>query len=1115
MASKDSHEPHAAVYVGPPVGLEIKARIESIYETREQMPIFEKLGGLTGVAASLHVDLAQGVSSDTVEHRRAAFGKNELPPEEPVTFLQILLAAWSDHMIIVLTIAACVSLILGLTVPHPGETEVDRSKGWIEGFAVILSVLIVTTVSSVNDYRKELKFRKLTDENNRQEMNVLRDGKRVIVDVSDLVVGDLMEITPGLVVPTDGFYVSGQSVVIDESSATGESDPKKKSAKAPFFMSGTVVNTAESAVVLVCAVGENSFGGRLLMASRQEGGPRPTPLQERLDDMADNIGKIGVTAAVILFTTLSIIEIVRFSKGEGEGTRFLDYFLICVAIVVVAVPEGLPLAVTISLAYSQNKMRKDNNQVRRLKACEIMGNATTICSDKTGTLTKNLMSVVQVTVGEKNFQVTAPGGELVKIDTGYSEKVVTMVSDAIALCSSSEKEVKDVPVIEGKGTHKQWRWENGKGNKTDNALLDFSDRVALSATDATSFTDLPHQRCRAKAKAEGLYIFPFTSERKKMSVIVKSKSVPAVHYVKGGSDVVLPLCTSVMTADGEIVAINDRWRQRLEEEIAHFANDANRTVGVAFANLKAFPTPEESEVEPVVGLTWLALLGIQDPLRDEVPDAVAKCQRAGVVVRMCTGDNLATAVAISKKCGIYDQSRGDIALEGKDFREMVYDAYAKEFAGKEGHKEFTPVLDRLRILARSQPMDKQLLVLMLMLRGDVVAVTGDGTNDAPALRMANVGFVMKSGTDIAVKSADIVLLDDNFRSVQRAVVWGRCVNDNIRKFLQLQLCVNVVAVFLTFIGSLTNTSENSSPLSTVQLLWINLIMDTFAALGLATEEPNEACLDRGPINRKAPLLSRRMFLTIGVVSMYQLVVTLVVFNVGHTWFGLGEYKIDKNPHYTVANLLVNPNIPARVRVYDDGKFSIIHRTIVFNIFVWSVIFNQFNARKLYGEVNIFEGFGRSKPFFVVLIIEIIVQVLAVETFRDFMKTRPLDYKQWLACIGLALLVLPIAVLSRLIPVPEKKYSRDFDPEDIDEDARAMLDKLQDEIKVKLAAKAADEAAAARAGGRSPRFLWNKARRHLVDAPRVVTAFRRAHVDGGMKTQQNLNSYRHFKTTGTK
>ncbi|KAG5486203.1 hypothetical protein LSCM1_07323 [Leishmania martiniquensis] len=1054
------------------VGGEIQMPLEDIFAcASEAMPLYEKLGKVEGIAKTLHTSLESGVDVATVEERRAFFGKNALPEDPPLTFWGVYKAAWEDSMIRLLTLAAIVSLILGLTVPDPGQTKVNYKTGWIEGFAIVCSVIIVTTVSSINDYRKEQKFHKLTEENSAQPIRVRRGGREVSVDVTELVVGDILNLSPGLVVPVDGFYVTGMSVVIDESSVSGENDPKRKSVEAPIILAGTVVNTAEDAYMLACAVGERSFGGKLLMESRGAGAPRPTPLQERLDGLADLIGRVGLGAAMLLFALLSVMEVFRMLRHEpGTSYRhFLDYFLLCVTIVVVAVPEGLPLAVTIALAYSQNKMHDDNNQVRRLRACETMGNATQICSDKTGTLTQNLMSVVQGYVGMQHFSVKRPGDLLEPISLlDVRAASLRQLTEGIAANSSSEKVVSTTDK-EGHTVAPYWQWVADKGNKTDNALLDFVDRVAMTEADARDMRSRPHQRIREACRRRGFTVFPFTSDRKRMSAVVRQGDGTLLHHVKGGSDRILPLCDRYVDEAGSEAPMTDEARERIARQVKKLADMANRTIGVAYTALSGTELPEE---EPTEKLVWLCLLGIQDPLRPEVADAVMKCQAAGVTVRMCTGDNIDTAVAISRQCGIFNRSRGDLAMTGQEFRNLVYDAYGDD----ERMAKFWPVLEHMMVMARSQPLDKQLLVLMLMTRGEVVAVTGDGTNDAPALRLANVGFVMRSGTDIAVKSADIVLLDDNFRSVQRAVVWGRCVNDNIRKFLQLQLTVNYVSVALTFVGSLM-AGGRSSPLTTVQLLWVNLIMDTLAALALATEEPSEECLKRSPIHRKAPLVSRRMHVTITVVAVYHLIIALVLQNFGHSWFELERYSRE-------------------------------HRTIVFNVFVLCSLFQMFNCRKLYEEIDVFEGFERSKLFIGVISFCFLFQIIAVETFGDFMDVSRLSFSEWTVSLVLTFATIPVCMMARLIPAKERQFEREPDAEGIDEDARQLLVKLAKDVE-----RTADERAGrsgealSKANRARVLSLWYRAYAQHVGTLRVVNAFRRARFDRDMTSELSRNVYR--------
>ena len=1021
-----SCEPIAATTTTTPISKGIKEKLESIFaHAAVGMPIYEELGRIEGVTTSLKTDTANGVALSSVKMRRQVFGNNALPAEYPVSFWEILGGAWSDRTIIILTVAAVVSLVLGLTVPAPGEDEVDYGKGWIEGLAILISVLTVTTVSSVNDYQQEKKLRQLTAQNAAQPIVVMRDGQRVTVDSAELVVGDVASIRSGLVMPADAFYIRGQSVVVDESSVTGEIDIKQKGDKAPFFLMGTVVCTAENAWVLVGAVGANSFGGKI-MVTLNESGPCPTPLQERLGCLANRIGKFGVVIAVVLFITLSIIEAVKFATHDDEanGQNFLRHFIIAAAIAVVAVPEGLPLVVPISLVYLEGKMREDNIQLCRLKACETMGNVTCICSD-TRALTQNLLSVVQGFVAETHFRVERPGELLEKITIeGLPPATTDIFARAIAMSSSGVKSIVTIDV-DGKEAPPKWQWDLNYGNKADNALLDFVDRVQLAPDDVAKMASLPHQRLSSSVSEDNMSIFPFTQQRKRMCSCVRDANGQWTMFSKGEADEILLLCDSFLASNGQPKKLGDADRERIVGMIMQSAGEANRNIGIAYAQLSTKKKPEEV---PVVPMVWIGFVGIQNSLQPEVIETVHKCQRAGVVVRAFSSDDITTAIAISRQCGIYSDSEGCTAMTGAEFRSRVYDSFAR---GEEAKKEFFNELVKLRVLACSQGLDKQLLVVLLMAQGEIVAVTGDGGTAAP--RLANVCLVMRNSTDFAVKSADIILLDNNFRSIQRAVVLGRCINDNIRKFLQFHVSLCVVSVLLTCIGSVSSSNQ-ASPLTAVQLLWINLIMNTLAPLALATEEPNEECLNRKSINPKADIISWRMLCTILCQSVLHLTLTVLVVHLGHKWFNVDTLKEN-----------------GEMRLKNNRQ----HNTIVFNTFVWMVIFSEFNARKLYEELNLFEGLGRSKMFFVVLVITAAFQVFAVEVAGDLMDTKRQKWDMWVGALGFGLCSWPVGVASRLLPITEPEVQKDLCKDNLDEEAKKMFEHVEEDAKKHAEMKAAE------------------------------------------------------------
>eukprot|EP01012_Entosiphon_sulcatum_P067972 TRINITY_DN978_c0_g1_i1.p1 TRINITY_DN978_c0_g1~~TRINITY_DN978_c0_g1_i1.p1 ORF type:complete len:1474 (-),score=244.23 TRINITY_DN978_c0_g1_i1:2419-6840(-) len=959
---------------------------------RKQREQYQSFGAAEGIAASLGSDLSRGIEASTAADRAEKWGRNVLPEAEKITFLGLVLEALHDRMMQLLIVAAIVSIIFGMTLKNPHTGKVDRETGWIEGTAILISVAIVVLVSSVNDYQKAKKFRQLSDLSSKKEVVVIRDGQRITIDIDYIVVGDLLCVEGGQTLSADAVYVQGQDLKCDESSATGESDVQHKDpVKDPFFISGTNVTEGDG-MALVIGVGENSFAGRLTMKTR--GPPSSTPLQVKLSELADQIGKAGLLGGLFTFIILSIKEIVKLAQKDHKFNiaAFLNYLLVSVALIVVAIPEGLPLAVTIALAFSMKAMLQDNCLVRVLASCETMGGTSAVCSDKTGTLTANQMTVVQGWLAREHFlfdgygcsstptATVTPVGAEVKLAS--PPQTVQLMCESISLNSSVQTEEK---LIDGKLV---WC-----GNKTETGLLGW---VKRAGKDYKAIREsVPPSRKKA---------YPFSSSKKRMTTIVQQTADRQIIHVKGASELVLQDCKRVLTQDGTSVEITEAERKELEDTISMMAKQGNRTIGVAFAEANSSSFPPE---EPYPEITLIGILGIQDPIRPEVPLAVESCRRAGIVVRMVTGDNMQTAIAIAKKCGIYTSDEECTALEGETFRRMC----------KQDPQKVIQLLPRLRVLARSSPTDKHVLVACLMDEGEIVAVTGDGTNDAPALKLADVGFAMNTGTDVAKGASDMVLLDDNFASVVKATKWGRTVNDNIRKFLQFQLTVNIAGVLLTMIGSATS-DNNEEPLRPVQLLWLNLIMDTLAALALATERPTEECLNRPPIFRAAPLISRRMMLFIGFHAVYQTVVTLVIANVGHTLFKLPPCNEDDLEHGG----------------HTDGghcKQGLKHSSLVFNSFIWMQLFNQFNARLLYGGINPFRGLFRSWMMLVLFFIEAGFQVFAVEGAGKFMGTTHLNGPQWAACIIIGLVELPLGLIQRLIPVPEWK------PKNAEDNKKAM------------------------------------------------------------------------------
>ncbi|KAJ3235889.1 hypothetical protein HDU77_000197, partial [Chytriomyces hyalinus] len=1018
-----------------------------------------------------------------------------------------MLKALSDKIMILLSVVALVSLAIGI-YEDVVTTDPAKKIHWIEGFSVLVAVIIIVLVSSVNDLNKERQFRNLNAKKEDRKIKGIRDGNTQLISIYDILVGDVLLLEPGDVVAADGVFISGMGLKCDESSATGESDTIKKGpSHDPFILSGSKVTEGIGKYV-VTAVGEHSYFGKIMMAMRTEN--EDTPLQVKLDGLAERIAKLGTAFAILLFVLLFLKYIVTVLKTHGFGSdaatqesgsevasQLVKILLTSIAIVAVAVPEGLPLAVTLSLAYATVRMMKDNNLVRVLSACETMGNATTICSDKTGTLTQNRMTVVAGVVGKN--AMFAGDDEM----GGLKQKVVGIVSSnsdtaaaAAAIQHGDVDETNPVIVVPPAEIvpampHDSNTGKSGKlpgpsgpelldrimecaalnssafetkndatgeveliGSKTEVALLQWADKAGFD-----------YKLLRSNPNNTIVQVYPFSSERKSMATLVKVNkgdgSSPVYRiYAKGAPEVVMKYCDKVVlvpfsasptaiknqanfTSDstspiqkrlgtvptpgsrsnplGSIVyPLETKLRSDYGGIIEHFALQSLRTICLAYrefsgeefdalmngplkervlaakraekehdknkssnsddedgifrdpspspseklesvnnpllaantlgssllmipqaaqgshltigsqgAETKSFIESHLSEEDLVAesdilshplafdqivghGLIMASVVGIEDPLRPGVIEAVKACKDAGVFVRMVTGDNVMTAKSIATQCGIYQ--RGGLVMEGEHFRKL-------------SPERMLEVIPRLQVLARSSPLDKQILVSMLKQLGETVAVTGDGTNDGPALKMADIGFSMGiAGTEVAKEASSIILMDDSFSSVVKAILWGRSVNDSVKKFLQFQLSVNISAVLITLISALVDSDE-SSALTVVQLLWVNLVMDSLAALALATELPTNELLQRPPESKKAPLISFTMWKMILGQAMLQIAINLILLFAGPYLFNF-QALINAGG--------VNGNGSSEGEALEQKK---IMKTVVFNTFVILQLFS--------------------------------------------------------------------------------------------------------------------------------------------------------------------------------
>ena len=858
--------------------------------------------------------------------RIRVFKDNRLPEKKGKSLLQLMWITYNDKVLILLSVAAAVSLAVGLYQtfgqPHsPSQPQVE----WVEGVAIIIAIVIVVTVGSLNDYQKERQFAKLNRKKQDRSVKATRSGKTVEISVYDILAGEVLYLEPGDMVPVDGVLIDGFDVKCDESQATGESDIIRKRSsdevfaaiqnhedlrkKDPFILSGARVMEGVG-TYMATSTGVYSTYGKTLMALNDD--PEMTPLQAKLNVIATYIAKLGGAAGLLLFIVLFIQFLVRLPKMGAsvtpaeKGQQFLNIFIVVVTIIVVAVPEGLPLAVTLALAFATTRMLREANLVRHLKACEVMGNATTICSDKTGTLTQNKMQVVSATIGTSHrFGGSRPTSVHDHNDEApVDESGDISPSEFTAMLSDPVKElllksiVLNSTAFEGEA--------NGEmsfiGSKTETALLLFA--KAYLALESVSEV---RQSCTT------LQLVPFDSGRKCMGIVVQLPNGRARLYVKGASEIILGQCNHTLrspSTNADVAPLTSDNTKTISRLIESYARRSLRTIGICYRDFDYWPPKHtrrgdgskfEVDFEDVFqDMCFISMVGIQDPLREGVYEAVKTCQGAGVVVRMVTGDNKLTAEAIAKECGILQPD--SIIMEGPEFRNL----------SKLKQEEIIP---KLHVLARSSPEDKRILVKRLKDKNETVAVTGDGTNDAPALKLADVGFSMGiSGTEVAKEASAIILMDDNFASIVKALKWGRAVNDAVKRFLQFQLTVNITAVLLTFVSAISSASE-TSVLTAVQLLWVNLIMDTLAALALATDPPQDSIVDRKPERKGASIVSTTMWKMILGQSIYQLAITLLLL------YG--------SPRGILP--LPGPNdIPPEAQI----------RTLVFNTFVWMQIFNQ-------------------------------------------------------------------------------------------------------------------------------------------------------------------------------
>uniref|UniRef100_A0A8H7K4I6 Calcium-transporting ATPase 2 n=1 Tax=Bionectria ochroleuca TaxID=29856 RepID=A0A8H7K4I6_BIOOC len=938
--------------------------------------------------------------ADCFIDRKRVFGTNKLPDRKSTSFLRLVLIALRDRVLILLSIAAVISLALGLYQTF-GQTHDEGAKvEWVEGVAIITAVAIVVIVGALNDWQKERQFRKLNAKKEDRLVKVIRSGKAATVSVHDVLVGDVMLVEPGDIIPVDGVFINGHSLSCDESSVTGESDLMKKNPGDevmrsllqeeapnrkeldPFILSGAKVLDGVGSF-LVTAVGRNSSLGRTMMALRDD--PGLTPLQSKLNVLAGYIAKLGSAAGGLLFLVLFIEFLVRLPNDnrspEEKGQSFLQILITAITIIVVAVPEGLPLAVTLSLAFATKRMTKENNLVRHLQSCETMGNATVICSDKTGTLTENVMTVVSGALGEggqvrfggeqvhhqTETGVLASGDDqkthLVSGKSAHVEKTKPAIQVSIGQLSSTlGAQYRDLlrTAIAVNTTAFEGEEEGRKtfiGTKTETALLDWIRRCF-------SLGPLEIERANHSVKQ----LFPFTSNRKCMGAVIElpgdgddEEGKKYRLFIKGAPEIVLSRCASTLTLSNPTkalasAALTDAHKQVLSHITSGYAVQSLRTLALAYRDFPHWPpeTSSESsscsvELDDVFqAVTWIGIIGIKDPVRQSVAKAVEDCRSASVTVKMVTGDNIETARAIAQECGILKHGEPGLVMEGSEFHQLS------------GSDRAAAVKD-IRVLARASPEDKRILVKTLRNLGEIVAVTGDGTNDAPALKAADIGFSMGiAGTEVAKEASDIILMDDNFSSIVKALAWGRAINDSVKKFLQFQLTVNITAVIITFVSAVSD-DEGTPVLNAVQLLW---------------SPPPEARASKRVYNHTSHVEDDHRTINLPVDRLLCLVVCR-------------------------AQL---PRLPG------TGA-----QDLHFQRFVFMQIFKLVNSRRIDNQLNIFEGLHRNYWFMFMMFVMTAGQLIIIFFGGDAFVVVQMNGTQWALSVTIGFFSIPIGVLIRLFP----------------------------------------------------------------------------------------------------
>ena len=889
----------------------------------------------------------KGLTDEQVLESRRLNGTNILTPPEKESLWSRFLEKFSDPLIIILLIAG----VLSIGISFYEYYGLDEGFGvFFEPIGIFIAILLATGLAFIFELKADKEFALLNQVNDDEPVQVIRNGNTIEIPRKDVVVGDIVILNTGQEVPADGELLEAVALNIDESTLTGEpichktTDPKEFDKDATFpsnhAMRGTKVMEGHG-IMEVIAVGDKTENGKVFEAAQIDDSVK-TPLNEQLDGLGNLITKISYAVAALIV----VGRVIMYFTTPGldfEWVRFLAYFLqtlmIAVTLVVVAVPEGLPMAVTLSLAYSMRRMLKSNNLVRKMHACETMGATTVICTDKTGTLTQNQMQVYKT-----NFYGLADQ----KLGT---DPLSHLIEEGIAVNSTAQLDLTDP-------SHPK-----ALGNPTEGALLLWLNSQGV---------DFQALKDRVKFVEE----LPFSTERKYMATVIKGTDGREILYVKGAPEIIFGLCRNYPEGVDKSV---------VDKQLLEYQNQAMRTLGFAWQEVKPGEKVIENGRVVADNLTFLGIVAIADPVRADVPDAVREVLDAGIKVKIVTGDTPGTAKEIGRQIGLWTPEDTDRnIITGPEF-EALSDEEVKKRVGE------------IKIIARARPLDKKRLVETLQANNEVVAVTGDGTNDAPALKTAHVGLSMGDGTSVAKEASDITIVDNSFSSIGRAVMWGRSLYQNIQRFILFQMTVNVAACLIVLAGAFMGTE---SPLTVTQMLWVNLIMDTFAAMALASLPPSEAVMHDKPRSRTAFIINRPMWWSIiGVGGIFFLLL-------------LGLLYIFE--HYSVNSMTeIFSFIPQPAADGGNPTLTPYELSMFFTIFVFLQFWNMFNARAFETGRSALH-FKDCNGFVLIALFIFVGQIAIVEIGGQFFNVTPLRFTDWAIIIGSTSFVLWIGELVRLL-----------------------------------------------------------------------------------------------------